>query len=117
MDDIIFQEFKGTGNMELVLDRKAAEMRIWPAVNIASSGTRREELLIEAKKLEGIHFFRRALVAQKIEEALKRVQVYALKPDVEARGMQNRVMDGVRLVDYGGFVDLVVEHNAVQSWL
>jgi len=69
MDDIIFQEFKGTGNMELVLDRKAAEMRIWPAVNIASSGTRREELLIDPKKLEGIHFFRRALVQQKIEEA------------------------------------------------
>jgi len=69
MDDIIFQEFKGTGNMELVLDRKAAEMRIWPAVNIQSSGTRREELLIDAKKLEGIHFFRRALVQQKIEEA------------------------------------------------
>ncbi len=69
MDDVIFQEFKGTGNMELVLDRKAAEMRIWPAVNIASSGTRKEELLIDAKKLEGIHFFRRALVAQKIEEA------------------------------------------------
>jgi len=69
MDDVIFQEFKGTGNMELVLDRKAAEMRIWPAVNVQSSGTRREELLIEAKKLEGIHFFRRALVQQKIEEA------------------------------------------------
>jgi transcription termination factor Rho len=69
MDDVIFQEFKGTGNMELVLDRKAAEMRIWPAVNIASSGTRREELLIDPKKLEGIHFFRRALVQQKIEEA------------------------------------------------
>lgn len=69
MDDVIFQEFKGTGNMELVLDRKAAEMRIWPAINIASSGTRREELLIDAKKLEGIHFFRRALVQQKIEEA------------------------------------------------
>jgi tRNA 2-thiouridine synthesizing protein B len=56
-------------------------------------------------------------VAKKMQEALKRVQVYALKPDVEARGLQNRVMDGVRLVDYGGFVDLVVEHNAVQSWL
>ena len=56
-------------------------------------------------------------VAKEVQEALKRVQVYALKPDVEARGMQNRVMDGVRLVDYGGFVDLVVEHNAVQSWL
>jgi transcription termination factor Rho len=69
MDDVIFQEFKGTGNMELVLDRKAAEMRIWPAVNVASSGTRKEELLLDAKTLEGIHFFRRALVQQKIEEA------------------------------------------------
>jgi len=56
-------------------------------------------------------------VAPRIAEALKTVSIYALKPDVEARGMQNRVMDGVRLVDYGGFVDLVVEHNAVQSWL
>ncbi len=69
MDDVIFQEFKGTGNMELVLDRKAAEMRIWPAVNVQSSGTRKEELLLDAKDLEGIHFFRRALVQQKIEEA------------------------------------------------
>jgi len=69
MDDIIFQEFKGTGNMELVLDRKCAEMRLWPAINIAASGTRKEELLIDAKKLEGIHFFRRALVQTRIEEA------------------------------------------------
>ena len=69
MDEVIFQEFKGTGNMELVLDRKAAEMRIWPAVNVASSGTRKEELLLDEKTLEGIHFFRRALVQQKIEEA------------------------------------------------
>jgi transcription termination factor Rho len=70
MDDVIFQEFKGTGNMELVLDRKAAEMRIWPAVNVQSSGTRKEELLItDPKKLDAIHFFRRALVQQKIEEA------------------------------------------------
>ncbi len=69
MDEIIFQEFKGTGNMELVLDRKCAEMRIWPAINVAASGTRKEEMLIDAKKLEGIHFFRRALVQQRIEEA------------------------------------------------
>ena len=69
MDDVIFQEFKGTGNMELVLDRKCAEMRLWPAINIAASGTRKEELLIDPKRLEGIHFFRRALVQQKIEEA------------------------------------------------
>ena len=69
MDDVIFQEFKGTGNSDLVLDRKCAEMRLWPAINIQASGTRKEELLIEAKKLDAIHFFRRALVAQKIEEA------------------------------------------------
>ena len=69
MDDVIFQEFKGTGNSDLVLDRKCAEMRLWPAMNIQSSGTRKEELLMDAKKLDSIHFFRRALVAQKIEEA------------------------------------------------
>ncbi|MFA6963075.1 MAG: transcription termination factor Rho [Opitutaceae bacterium] len=69
MDDVIFQEFKGTGNSDLVLDRKCAEMRLWPAMNIQSSGTRKEELLIDAKNLDAIHFFRRALVSQKIEEA------------------------------------------------
>lgn len=56
-------------------------------------------------------------VEPQVQEALKSVAIYALKPDVEARGMKDRVMDGVRLVDYGGFVDLVAEHNAVQSWL
>jgi len=56
-------------------------------------------------------------VAKQMLEALARVPIYALKPDLEARGLQNRVMDGVRLVDYAGFVDLVTEHNAVQSWL
>ncbi len=69
MDEMIFQEFKGTGNMEMVLDRKIADMRIYPAMNIASSGTRREELLIKEDVLEGIHFLRRALVQQKIEDA------------------------------------------------
>ena len=69
MDEVIFQEFKGTGNMEMVLDRKVAEMRIWPAINVAASGTRREELLIPAKDLEAIHFVRRALVSSRIEEA------------------------------------------------
>ncbi len=69
MDDLIFQEFKGTGNMEMVLDRKAAELRLWPAINIAASGTRREELLLEKKTLEKSHFLRRALVGMKIEDA------------------------------------------------
>jgi transcription termination factor Rho len=69
MDDFIFQEFKGTGNMEMVLDRKAAELRIWPAINIASSGTRREELLLPPDRLKKCQFFRRALAGVKIEEA------------------------------------------------
>jgi len=56
-------------------------------------------------------------VSKQVQEALKSVPIYALKADVEARGMQTRVMDGIRLVDYEGFVDLVVQHNAVQSWL
>ncbi len=56
-------------------------------------------------------------VANEMQQAMGNVSIYALRPDVEARGMQNRVMDGVRLVDYEGFVDLVVEHSAVQSWL
>jgi len=56
-------------------------------------------------------------VSKQLQDALKTVPIYALKPDVEARGMQNRVLDGVKLVDYGGFVDLVAEHNTVQSWL
>ncbi len=60
---------------------------------------------------------RNTAVSKAIEQAMKDVSIYALAPDMAARGMQNRVMDGVRLVDYGGFVDLVVEHDAVQSWL
>lgn len=56
-------------------------------------------------------------VSRHMQEALKSVPIYALKPDVEARGLQTRVMDGIRLVDYEGFVDLVAEHSAVQSWL
>jgi len=69
MDDFIFQEFKGTGNMEMVLDRKAAELRIWPAINIAASGTRREELLLHPDMLEQCHFLRRAFAGIKVEEA------------------------------------------------
>ncbi|WP_041745790.1 transcription termination factor Rho [Coraliomargarita akajimensis] len=69
MDELIFQEFKGTGNMEMVLDRKAAELRLWPAVNLNASGTRREELLLSGKRLAASQFLRRALAGQKIEDA------------------------------------------------
>lgn len=71
MDDLIFQEFKGTGNMEMVLDRKAAELRLWPAINLNASGTRKEELILKGKHLEGAQFLRRALAGQKIEDAVE----------------------------------------------
>ena len=56
-------------------------------------------------------------VSEQLMDALKTLPIYVLKPDVDARGMQNRVMDGIRLVGYDGFVDLVAEHDSVQSWL
>lgn len=52
-----------------------------------------------------------------VEQALKSYPIYALYPDIEARGMQDRVIDGIKLVDYSGFVDLVAEHTNVQAWL
>jgi transcription termination factor Rho len=73
MDELIFQEFKGTGNSELVLARKIAEQRFWPAVDINASGTRREELLIAPKELEAIARLRRALSELEPVEALPRL--------------------------------------------
>lgn len=68
MDDLIFEEFKGTGNMEMVLDRKVAELRIWPAFNLAASGTRKEELILAPDALDAASFLRRAMVGGKIED-------------------------------------------------
>lgn len=61
MDDLIFEEFKGTGNMELYLDRKLSEKRIFPAINLNKSGTRREDLLMDQEELEAVWYMRRAL--------------------------------------------------------
>ena len=79
MDEIIFQEFKGTGNMELVLDRKIAEQRIYPAVDIFQSGTRREELLVPADLLQKIYFLRRGLSGAKPLDAIDRLLFYLKK--------------------------------------
>lgn len=73
MDDVVFEEFKGTGNMELVLDRKLSEKRIFPAINIPRSGTRREELLLEKEELEAMYIMRKALNSMKSEEALEQI--------------------------------------------
>ncbi|HWL53689.1 MAG TPA: transcription termination factor Rho, partial [Chthoniobacteraceae bacterium] len=73
MDDLIFQEFKGTGNMELVLDRKISDLRIYPAVDIFQSGTRREELLLNESSLHKINIIRRGLAGHKPAEAIERL--------------------------------------------
>ena len=70
MDDAIFQEFKGTGNMELVLSRDLADRRIWPSIDISKSGTRREEKLMEPGVLEGVTMLRRALVSMSPVDAM-----------------------------------------------
>ncbi|MDC0047167.1 transcription termination factor Rho [Chloroflexi bacterium] len=64
MDEVIFEEFKGTGNMELNLDRRLADRRVFPAVDILGSGTRREELLIDSNSLEKVHMLRRLISMQ-----------------------------------------------------
>ncbi|MEC7802657.1 MAG: transcription termination factor Rho [Verrucomicrobiota bacterium] len=69
MDELIFQEFKGTGNSEIILDRKVAELRLWPAINLASSGTRKEEDLVKPEVLEKTSFLRRAMSPMKVIDA------------------------------------------------
>ncbi len=71
MDEVIFEEFKGTGNSELHLDRRLVERRIWPAIDIAASGTRREELLLDPKELELVYRLRRVLADMNVVEAIE----------------------------------------------
>lgn len=73
MDDVVYEEFKGTGNMEMVLDRKLSERRVFPAIDIPKSGTRREDLLLNAEELEAVGNMRRAFNGMKGDEAVDRV--------------------------------------------
>ena len=73
MDDVVYEEFKGTGNMELVLDRKLQEKRVFPAIDIAKSGTRREDLLLTSDELEAAEIMRKALNGMKSEEATENI--------------------------------------------
>lgn len=73
MDDVVYEEFKGTGNMELVLDRKLQEKRVFPALDIQKSGTRREDLLLSREELEAVDIMRRALNGMKPEDAVENI--------------------------------------------
>lgn len=71
MDQVIFEEFKGTGNMEIVLDRKLADLRLFPAINIAESGTRKEDKLMDEKTLKACHGIRRHLSSMSPQQGIK----------------------------------------------
>ena len=73
MDDVVYEEFKGTGNMEMVLDRKLSEKRVFPAIDIPKSGTRREDLLLSPEEMQGINIMRKALNGLKPEEAVEKI--------------------------------------------
>ena len=73
MDDVVFEEFKGTGNMELILDRKLSEKRIFPAIDITGSGTRREDLLLTRKELDAMEIMRKAINGARKEDAVETI--------------------------------------------
>jgi transcription termination factor Rho len=79
MDDLIFQEFKGTGNMELVLDRKLADRRVWPAIDITQSGTRREEKLLSPETLHAVTMLRRTLSSMHPVDAMEQLAAQLAK--------------------------------------
>ena len=96
MDDVIYEEFKGTGNMEIVLDRKLSERRVFPAIDIPKSGTRREDLLLTPEELEAIGILRKALNSLRPEDAVDKIL------DMFARTKNN--VDFVNLVKKMKFI-------------
>ena len=85
MDEVIFEEFKGTGNSELHLDRRLVERRVWPAIDVAASGTRKVELLLDPKELELVDRLRRVIADMNVVEAIEllRVQLGKVKTNAE----------------------------------
>ena len=73
MDDVVYEEFKGTGNMELVLDRKLSEKRVFPAIDITKSGTRREDLLLDREEQEAVYIMRKAINGMRTDEAVESI--------------------------------------------
>jgi len=97
MDELIFQEFKGTGNMELVLDRKLADRRVWPAMDITQSGTRREELLLDPDTLHAVTMLRRTLTSMHPVDAMEQLtkQLGRFKSNAEFI----KLISGARVLD------------------
>ncbi len=95
MDEVIFEEFKGTGNLEIVLDRSLVERRIWPAIDIATSGTRREERLFEEDEYDRICLVRRALVEMSPSEAMDKLTTRLKKTKTNAEFLMQVKPDSI----------------------
>ena len=93
MDDIIFEEFKGTGNMELHLDRRLVEKRTWPAIDIAASGTRREELLLDPKELDLVYRLRKVMADMNVVEAMELLKSRLMKTKSNAEFLMTMNLD------------------------
>jgi len=92
MDEVIFEEFKGTGNSELHLDRKLVEKRIYPAIDVAASGTRREELLMDKKELELVYRLRKVLSDMNVVEAMELLKTRLAKNKTNAEFLMSMAM-------------------------
>ncbi|MEX0653427.1 MAG: transcription termination factor Rho [Phycisphaeraceae bacterium] len=93
MDDIIFEEFKGTGNSELHLDRRLVEKRVYPAIDISASGTRREELLLDPKELELVYRLRKVLADMNVVEAMELIKSRLKKVRTNAEFLMTMSLD------------------------
>ena len=89
MDDVIFEEFKGTGNMEVVLDRKLVDKRIWPAIDINRSGTRREEMIMDAEEHRRVCMLRRVLNEMSAPDAMELLTTRLVKTKTNAEFLMN----------------------------
>jgi len=93
MDDIIFEEFKGTGNSELHLDRRLVEKRVYPAIDIAASGTRREELLLDPNELKLVYRLRKVLADMNVVEAMELLKSRLMKVKTNAEFLMTMNLD------------------------
>jgi transcription termination factor Rho len=94
MDEVIFEEFKGTGNSELVLSRELADRRVYPAIDLNASSTRREELLLPAKALKASHALRRQLSGESAPEAMNQLLAYMKRSQTNAELVDRLVANG-----------------------
>ena len=101
MDDVIYEEFKGTGNMEIHLDRKLSERRIFPAIDLNRSSTRREDLLLSQKELEGVFAVRR-MIAGDNADATEQMLNMLMRTKTNAEFIDNMVLH-MRALEKGNF--------------